>query len=323
MKAWVGKGGRMIVVLGVILVALVSLLGALPLHSPWAFFADQPRLHYLGFLLVWTMLAIVWLRSRWLGGLGVVGILVNAWVVIPVWWNGGNELDDEPSLRVVHANLDIQESLPKSLVEFVEEQEAEVLCLQEVTPEMAKALSQWKEYRVLMLMPREDSHGLALLVRKSLGGEIRLRRARLLYFGEEVSHRPYGEVILEIEGKVLRILSFSTRRPGGGGALATQERELEGLGNWFEEGGESASLALGDFNVTPWSRFMRVFLKNADLPRKQTGFALAPTWPGGWLAPVGVPIDLCVHGEGVQVSTIVGPKIGSDHAPICCEVLLR
>lgn len=322
MRMRLRRASGFIVALGIATITVLSLQGLLPWQSPWAFFPDQPRLHYLAFLLGSTGLAFGWLRKPWLGGVGLSGICVNAWIVAPVLWDTGGDREGNPVLRVVHVNLGFQESLSVALVDFVQEQEAEVVFLQEVTPKLAEELKGWDGFRVVMAMPRTDSEGIAILVKRSMGPGVRVRRARLLHFEKEVSQRPYGELVLEIDAQKLRFLSFSTRRPGNRSDLATQERELAALGRWFEQGENVPSVAVGDFNATPWSRVMRQMLASSDLPPRQTGLSMAPTWPA-WIGGVGIPIDLCVHGAGVQVSTIVGPDIGSDHYPICCEVLLH
>lgn len=300
---------------------VVSALGLLGRNSVYFFYLDQPRVHYLVILLVCFVVAL--LLKRWKLGAGIgVFVALNAFVLNSVI-SLPTSFSDEPHVTVIHANLGKQKEVPSEFLEFVLGQQPDLLCLQEVTPELARQLPEvFPQYRLLDSDPRSDSRGVAVLANSSSSGGIQILSSRVLHLAREQTERPHVEVLVSEGDTRIRILSFHCSRPRNPKTAAIQRAEYDELATWFRASPPGHALAIGDFNASPWSGTVRRFLSEADLPTKQSGFGFSGTWPAGVLGPIGVPIDLAVHSAGLRVETETGPDIGSDHYPILSRVFV-
>lgn len=92
------------------------------------------------------------------------------------------------------------------------------------------------------------------------------------------------------------------------------------LGTLANAAGETALLC-GDFNAAPWTGPFQELRENGRLERDD------PWRPFEWTFPVWnklprVPIDQCLAGPDLAVSSRTGPAIGSDHFPLLAAVSL-
>lgn len=78
-------------------------------------------------------------------------------------------------------------------------------------------------------------------------------------------------------------------------------------------------IVAGDFNATPWSRSMRLMVRESPL-RHAPGF-WRPTWAAYVPHWMGIPIDHVLAATDCHVvDRRVGPDIGSDHRPVLATV---
>ena len=301
-------------------VGVLSLLGLFANHLSWAFFLDQPRVHYAAFHL--ASLAVVLLCRRWrLAVVIALFLALNLYFLVPCIRSTGLPHSGS-SVTIIHANLGRQTKPPEALIAYVKERNPDFVCLQELTPALASELpAMFPAHEVLDSEPRIDSRGIALLARSKLPHGLRVHSTEIVRFAESVTDRPCAQVLLSWDGQPLRLLSFHCKRPSNSENLDIQAAEYQALADWFQRKPGTLAVALGDFNATPWSRRVRSFLNQAGLPQEQTGLSLRPSWPAGPIGLLGIPIDLCVHNSFVQVAEgEVGPDIGSDHYPIYCRI---
>lgn len=299
--------------------AAASKLGLAGISSPISLYLDQPRVHYLGFLVLAAV--VVFWRRWWRIGLAVgLFAAVNLHLLSPVvaaQWS-------QPPARtvafsIVHANLGAPKEVEPALVEFVREWQPDFLSFQEVRPEFAAALPEaLPQYAPIAAEPRPDKRGVALLAKREVLDEIQVRSTAVIW-NDAAGDRPFIEAEFSRGAARLRLLGFHSIRPDHG----NQAAEYEALAAWFQRASAAQSLAIGDFNATPWSQMVRHLLTRGNLPDLQTGFSFAPTWPAGPIGRFGVPIDFAVHSAGLHVETHVGPHINSDHYPIYSRVAVE
>jgi len=80
-----------------------------------------------------------------------------------------------------------------------------------------------------------------------------------------------------------------------------------------------ATLVCGDLNAAPWTAPYQELRDRGRLERDDRWSPLEWTYPV-WNRLLRVPIDQCLAGPAVSVSSRTGPAIGSDHFPLLVDV---
>ncbi|WP_235595971.1 endonuclease/exonuclease/phosphatase family protein [Mastigocoleus testarum] len=92
----------------------------------------------------------------------------------------------------------------------------------------------------------------------------------------------------------------------------------------------------GDFNLTPWSPYYKMFIRKTNLHNTRLGFGILPTWIRAtsylkypkWLVFImehflSIPIDHCFISNEIKVTGIhVGNNANSDHATVISDLTL-
>src|SRR5690606_11658512 len=85
---------------------------------------------------------------------------------------------------------------------------------------------------------------------------------------------------------------------------------------------DSPVVVMGDFNTTAFSPSFQDLLAATGIENASEGFGYAATWPVA-AGPFGLPIDhVLVSPEFAVRDVVVGPAMGSDHAPVIVDVRL-
>lgn len=81
------------------------------------------------------------------------------------------------------------------------------------------------------------------------------------------------------------------------------------------------TMAMGDYNCTPWSPFLDDFLEDTGYRDSRAGFGYQGTWCARYRWPALIPIDHAFVSPEVHVhDRFVGENAGSDHYPIVVEI---
>jgi endonuclease/exonuclease/phosphatase (EEP) superfamily protein YafD len=84
-----------------------------------------------------------------------------------------------------------------------------------------------------------------------------------------------------------------------------------------------ACVAVGDFNVTPWSSHFRDVLQSAGVHDCAAGRGLLTTWSSGLPAMLRIRIDQCLIAGAASVADVrVGESMGSDHFATINDLLI-
>ena len=89
---------------------------------------------------------------------------------------------------------------------------------------------------------------------------------------------------------------------------------------------EDPFIAIGDFNLTPWSPHFRAFQQSTELRHVAEGWGIEPTWYAREQKtfPFGLALDHCmVSPELKYVSHELGPFVSSDHLPLTVQLSLK
>jgi endonuclease/exonuclease/phosphatase (EEP) superfamily protein YafD len=214
-------------------------------------------------------------------------------------------------LRLLVANVWFPGSHYDRLGALVERDRPDVVGLTELTPEWAEGVEPFlREYRHRLVAAERGSHGVGIYSR------VPLRGTRLVTPGGEWP--PFARATVDAGGRPLEL--FVVHAPGAFGRwrAARHRTFLPEVGGLARAAGPRV-LVCGDLNAAPWTRSYRQLRARGRLERADPWRPLEWTFPR-WAPPLGTPIDQCLAGAAVHVSTRVGDDFGSDHLPLLVGV---
>lgn len=126
-------------------------------------------------------------------------------------------------------------------------------------------------------------------------------------------------VDLQVEGHVLTVLAVHAPTPTSASRTVLRNAFLERVAAEVVSRPDRPVLAIGDFNVTPYSPSFRI-LTEAGLSNDASSGTPLTTWPT-WLPLVGLPIDHVLVNDRIAIGTVErGPDIGADHFPVIAHI---
>lgn len=221
-----------------------------------------------------------------------------------------------PHLRVLTVNAQLGAVRAGEIVRLAREQRADVLSVQELTPELDRALDQAGVGRVLphhVTTPRPGGHGLGLFTRRPLAP---LR-------GPAGLSNPVPAGILAVAGAPpVELYAVHPMAPFDRGRTRQWKRDLRGLPEAASPG--ALRILAGDFNATlDHAELRRLLDTGYEDAAEEAGAGLHGTWPFGGRRLPKVMLDhvladvRCGTGE---VRTLPLPR--SDHRAVVAELIL-
>jgi endonuclease/exonuclease/phosphatase (EEP) superfamily protein YafD len=298
-------------------VATIVVLCLVGLLSPFI----SNALSGFGGVVLWAIdLAAHW-QWVFLGGL-VIGVVVAAcfqpmWILALLaaplpWISASSKIADTDAngrtLTVASANVNVDNSNPAPLLDWLKAIDADVVVILEVSPEFAKALKASPDYPYRQVIDRNDPFGIALI-------------SRLPLIGPEIFESKDGipriESGFDWNGEKANIVAFHPMPPLSPYFRESRDGDIRSITTRLEH---VPSIVAGDFNATPWSSAFHGIESSGF---RRTG-GLSPTFPaagGGWF---GIPIDhVLASRRWKSGGSSVGPRIGSDHLPVATRLILE
>ena len=303
-----------IALIGTAAASLAALLA--PLGWPFELFA-----HFrwqVGIAALALLLASLVLRRPWMMVVACVTVLLQ-W--LPGALMSGRASAHEPPaskcvddpLRVVTANAWFANADHAALVAWLSRSDADIIALQEITPQWALALETLaRTYPFSKVIPREDPYGIALLSRWPIDAV-----QSMDFAGDGL---PALVANLDVHGRKLQVIALHTRWPVLPGLQVARDRALQQAAALALAQPE-ATILLGDLNLTPYAPAFARLVAESGLRDAFAGEAWRPTWQAGFW-PLALPIDhVLVPRRGCVTGYEIGPDVGSDHRPL--QVTLR
>ena len=218
------------------------------------------------------------------------------------------EATQTSAMSILHFNVLRSNENYSDVIRFIQEQQSDFVCLQEVTykwEEACKAL--YEEYPYHESVPRDDSFGILFLSRRPF------LYKKVQYFAR--SQVPSIIVKVVHEKREFTIVATHPLPPRTALYSAQRNEQLTAVANYVKKI-QTPVVVIGDLNVTPWSPYFKDFVQISQLKDSRQGFGIHCTWPS--MAPLlWIPIDHCLLSANAKVhNRQVMSNYGSDHYPI-------
>ena len=318
----VGRVLRLLLLLGVLPAAVCTVLSVAAPHWWLGDLVSHFRIQYL----VLGLLALpitLWISARRTAVLAGVCVALNA---LPVWHyfvpEPGN-LATRPAhartaskvpMRIAAANIFFRNTNYDAVAAWIRETDADLTVLVEATPGWRDALrAELTEFAFVHLVARHGRSGKLLIARE--------RPAHMTALGANGVRSPTPLVTIEHRGGRLMVAGVHTEWPMGPARTARRNESLYDLARQMR----SATLpmvAIGDFNVTPFSAAFQTMLEQGHGRRAAAGYGWLPTWPVFFPA-AGIQIDHVVYSREIAITGLrTGAGLGSDHRWIVADLLV-
>jgi len=272
------------------------------------------RTHFA--LLLGLALVVAAAMRHWrTAGAAVVGIALNVWPLYAAFLDvEAPPVTNARAVRVAAFNVFIRNDDLPGIAAYLESQAVDIVVLEELTPASAE--------RLVKLLPRLSHHylalhegvrGVAILSRWPLNAPQPARRGDLIFA---------AQADVDLGDRKLRLYGVHLRWPMTPAAVRIRNAELDALGRELEACAQ-ACVAVGDFNVTPWSSHFRDVLKNPHVRNCAAGRGMLMNWPSVLPAALRIRIDQCLAAGAVDFAGVrVGESAGSDHFVTLNDLLI-
>jgi endonuclease/exonuclease/phosphatase (EEP) superfamily protein YafD len=245
---------------------------------------------------------------------GVGAIASGAPVVMYAGLSSASASASTAEFRLISFNTWYRNRDHTRVREYLERMNADVVVLQEITPQQVEALKESLPQYSYTYSDAAKPHGAAVMSRWPIVSATPLE---LTHDGARAA-----EVRVQWREAEISVIGVHLHWPLGPNASRMRNMELGALVRRAHEI-DGPLLISGDFNITPWSSHLRRFAREAGLADCARGHGLATTWPAQF-PPLQIRIDHCFASPQWRVVSVSsGPELGSDHRPMVAELELN
>ncbi len=241
--------------------------------------------------------------------------LVNASLVVPLYFNSSASVDQQRTLRAVLVNVHAANNEYSRVIELLRNTNADLAVLIEATPEWVDALKDLRsDYQFSHIESRPGAFGMALYSR------IPFQDVRT----EAVGPTPSPTIVARFgfDGRTFTLIGTHPFPPASRKAIGFRNRHFAELAKLVRSG-TGPIVVLGDLNCSSWSPYFQRLLSESGLRDSRQGFGVQASWPV-WMPLLRIPIDHCLVSSGIDVqSREIGTDVGSDHFPVIVEFAVR
>jgi endonuclease/exonuclease/phosphatase (EEP) superfamily protein YafD len=208
-------------------------------------------------------------------------------------------------------NLNAENSNTEQVLRIIKKSDPDVLLLEEVTPQWAKALSELStNYPHHISEPQTDCFGIMLL------SKVPLKQGKVLDIGSTgvpsivtEAHFPLGTVV---------VIGTHPLPPTSAEYATKRNQQLAAFPQLIKKQ-RYPVLLMGDLNTSPWSPYFWQLLRDSGLKNSMKGFGFQPSWPSH-IRPLRIPLDHLLYSPEIRIhSRRIGEDAGSDHFPLLVE----
>lgn len=262
----------------------------------------------IGLLLVGIVYFLAY--GRWTAFLFVAMAVVNAFLVAPLYMQDPAPAASQDTLAIVSFNIGAGRADPADVIEYVDEQDPDLVFLLESTEEwVSQVRTDGTGYTVGNQIPEDRTYGISVLgTGVSVVEQLRLG----------VTRDPVMRVEATLDGERVAVYAIHPRPPDNDSRTEARDSLFTELAILVSNE-DMPVVVIGDFNASPWSYAFQDFVDATGLINSQIGYGLSATWPTSPLTLV--PLDHMLHSSSLTtVQRNVGPNLGSDHLPLLVHV---
>lgn len=283
----------------------------------WSWFCEllvNFRVHFALLLSLALVLAAA-LRHWRIAGAAALGIALNVWPMYGAFFGTGPPPSSNArAVRVASFNVYIANDDLSGIAAYLESQSVDVAVLAEISTEKAEQLA--------TLLPRLPHRYLA--GRDGVWGVVILSRWPLIEpqpaTRDGLTFAARADV--DLGDRKFRLYGAHLNWPVVPATARVRNAQLQALGRALADCPQ-ACVAVGDFNVTPWSSHFRGVLEGNGVRDCAAGRGLLTTWSSSLPAVLRIRIDQCLIAGQVSVADVrVGESAGSDHFAAINDLLI-
>ena len=250
-------------------------------------------------------------RKQWVV-VSLACIFLNAIEVLPWYIPQGMAAETPPqTLRVLAFNVLSQNSEYEQVISFVKKEKPDIAIFMEAKGEWSGNLKKLEDTFAY--------HVSAEKIDMQIYSTLPLANSKLNIHGKR-----RGYVISDIDrGAKFSIIASHAYPPvvSGNEGFTWRNEQLKDIGETVAAL-EKPAIAIGDLNVSMWSKFYQSAFKDSGLRNARQGLGVMPTYETKNMFKA-IPIDHCLVSEEIQVLNMrVGPTLGSDHVPIIVDLMI-
>ncbi|MBS1997343.1 MAG: endonuclease/exonuclease/phosphatase family protein [Cyanobacteria bacterium SZAS LIN-2] len=260
------------------------------------------------------------MRSRIVLALVAAGIIVHLFDILPLYFPHPAS-SPVATMSLITLNANRWNKNHAGVQKLIEDECADVVCLQELAPDMSDSLkANLHGYPYRFIEARDGYFGIGIFSKYELSDQQKLKLC------------PDDILTLcatiELHGRKIRLINTHPIAPLNDLYYHWRNEQLDALDDLASRSDKPVILA-GDLNTSCFSPFFKRLLKRGQLSDSEVGFGVQPSWSAqSW--PLQAPID-CVlfrlpldhvltKGPLVTVDRRLLKEIGSDHLPVAVKL---
>ncbi|MFV8282777.1 endonuclease/exonuclease/phosphatase family protein [Christiangramia marina] len=238
-----------------------------------------------------------------------INLLWNLYFIIPYYTETSIPAVDH-HFKISSINLLSSNTNRESTINYIQNEDPDILILMELTPEWLSALEPViANYQHTEIVPREDNFGIALLSKYKM-------KSSVDYLN--LNDKPSIIGNMSSMEQEFTIVATHPVPPIGQQSFLNRNTQLSNIARDIPKFSKNLIIA-GDFNTSSFSPHFKTLL-GENLKDSRIGFGLLPTWPADFKI-FQTTLDHFVVSKHLQVTKrTTGPDIGSDHLPITMTI---
>ncbi len=283
-------------------------------------------------LIIAAILSVLYIRHYLKNQLLIICALalvgLNAIEVIPWYFPHPQQIaqNTSQSIRVLQFNINTQNNRYQEIIDTVRVERPDIALLIEINQNVFNKLNTGLKDN-LPYSFKSPGGGLALLSR------LPIQDAR----GDNLSGKDYHLIAnFLINNQLVEFIGTHPFVPIKSSTFHRRNLQLAALSDYIQKVKVPVVVA-GDFNLTPWSPYYKMFVNRTKLHNTRLGYGILPSWIRNtsylnypqWLVFVmenflSIPIDHCFVSKNFKVAGIhIGNNANSDHLPVINDLVLE
>lgn len=235
---------------------------------------------------------------------------VQSWNFLPYMFGNGNSTATGPTLKILSANFLVINSDFETIQKVIAEEKPDIV-------QIVEADYAWREQKKIF---EADYPYIAISEMPGAMGYVLASKFPAEFYPFELAGYQSLETELTINGSPLRIFTVHTFPPSRADLAEIRNAQFEELAAQVEQ--NIPTIAIGDFNSSPWSPFFKDLLAETALRDAALGFGIVNTWHSR-IPFLKIPIDHALVSPEIEVLDFYKTQdIGSDHYPIVVTIRL-